>query len=119
MLRLILALIMIASAGLADAQQATRLSETYDLVASHLCEDAEYLSCLQMSAGQCREDLASEPLQQCGQQPYIRRDQPDQGPAAGPVPPAMVECIYSAHIELSGLEASEVNSCMAEAKLRN
>lgn len=119
MFRYLLALMTIAGVEAAGAQPAPGTSETYDLVSAHLCEDAEYLSCLEVSAGQCRQDLASAPLQRCGQGFYVYRVQPGQDPAPRSIPTGMIECIYAAHIELRGLDASEVHTCMSQAKLRN
>ena len=94
-------------------------SAPYDLVTSHLCGDREYLSCLQVSADRCRAELDQEPVRACGgTADFAVLSYPPEA-RGNVVPRGLVECIYTAHIELRGLPADEVNRCMGDAKLRS
>lgn len=126
--RAALAAVLIAAVfcGSADAaedvllgpQPIARSSNWYSTVVDHLCDDFEYLACLEVSAGQCRQDLARPEPSQCGQQAYIVRDFSDDAAAAATsIPPALVECTLTAHVQVRGRDQAEVNRCLTEAKL--
>ena len=92
-------------------------SAHYELIAAHLCGDPEYLSCLEVSASQCRDQLREPRLAACAEAPYLAVESAnDRAPSL--VPPQLVECVYTGHIELRGLSPDAVNRCMGEAKLR-
>ena len=118
------ALITTLAAWHAVAQQApmpeimmeAQRPDPYAILASHLCTDLEYLTCLQITSDQCRNDLQEPGAAACGRGPYIVRDAPGLAPGAV-VPSEMVECVYTAHVSLRSLDRADINRCMSAAKL--
>lgn len=105
-------------AAIGIAADGSQTLDSYPTVAEHLCNDPEYLSCLQVSPGPCASDLRQPEIEACGRGPYLMSDGAEiRNQADVVIPRGMVECVYTAHVALRGLDQATVNRCMAEAKL--